>query len=94
MMLYMCPDHDQEFMEGYKSGCLTCHNIMNRIIQNKEVAKRTPNYKHTRMSVYWGDADALASGRVIENLEHRPVHFQNKDQFRNYLKRNGVREAG
>lgn len=90
MRIFECPVHDQDFDHP---DCNDCTRIKAKMKENEEVAKRSPRYKHTRMSVYWShNDDALAKGRVIENLAHRPVHFQNKDQFRDYLKRHNIRE--
>ena len=92
MRIYECPKHDQGW-DIHFVECDHCFKIRERIKENEEVAKRTPKLKHTRMSVYWThNDDALAKGRVIENLEHKPQRFQNKDQFRDYLKRNKIAE--
>lgn len=92
-MIYECPEHGQMFHKDPK--CWVCQRILTRIHENKEVAARTPNFKHTRMDVHWSHQDdAESRGRVIHNLEHKPVRFKNKDQFRNYLRHNKIREAG
>jgi TfoX/Sxy family transcriptional regulator of competence genes len=91
-MIYCCPKHDQEFAVGSQEGCPDCQRILKRMSTPKKYPDQ--ELKHTRMSVYWShNDDALSQGRVVENLEHRPVHFGNKDQFRDYLKRHRIREG-
>jgi len=94
MIIYLCPTHNQNFEKGARQGCKDCQRILERKKENEKIGK-DKNRKHLRMSVYWGkDADALSQGRTIENLEHKPIHFRNKDQFRDYLKSHNVSEAG
>ena len=94
MRLYECPEHDQEW-ESHPE-CTTCKRIVEVIAKHEEALKKDPLKPRSHFhgeSVYWPSRMGHM-GRTIENLEHRPKHFALKSQYREYLKRKNVREAG
>ena len=90
MNLYECPEHETNFDHP---TCEDCIRIKKIIKHNKEVSDRTPRTAKMQMSVYW-PSEMGSEGRLIHNLEHKPQFFPLKRDYRNYLKKSGLREKG
>lgn len=83
------------FKLGAKRNCPCCINILKRLEENKRANENIPSLRSKiRMEVFWPKEKGNGGGgRVIHNLEHKPVHFPTKESFRNYLKEKKVAEA-
>lgn len=94
MRLFECPTHSEDFNHP---GCPDCDRINKQIQLNKEVFERSKSIKRTHYpaSLYWPKSKNGGNhGRVIENLGNKPQRFSTKTEYRNFLKRNNVSEAG
>lgn len=98
LRLYECPEHNQDW--DHHPDCAVCTRIREVIKHNKDVHLRSLKIPRVRLreEVYWPSrvtqGGMTHEGRVIENLDHRPVLARNKDHYRELLKTHNAREAG
>lgn len=98
MKLYQCETHgDGDNLEDFPDeNCEGCKKVRARILEQQGFHERKkadgPIVKLLE-SVYW-PTDNGHDGRLIHNLEHKPVFFASKREYRNYLREKGIRERG
>lgn len=97
MFLYECPIHGKgDNLETFSQlDCVVCASIRARIQDQRKAHEARAQMHITKLqeSVYWPTNNSH-EGRLITNLEHKPKFFATKREYRNYLRENGVREAG